>query len=157
MKVFAITVLAILVWLASSASASAELATETVDDIQIPHSLLTDIQMEYQGMAVTTAKKQGNQYILRIDRDTDTSDYQSFNLIYDEYWNQVTKQTMVAPPQPKEEPKKEEPKKEEKKPEAPKPVEQPKPQPEKPQEAPRPPEPKPEPQPEKPPEQEPSE
>lgn len=75
-----------------------------IDGIEIPEEVLIQIQMDHQGYAATKASithRNGQQhYSLRVDRNDDPSDYNSFYLLYDMNWQLVGRENTVAPPPP---------------------------------------------------------
>lgn len=72
-----------------------------IDGIEVPEEILIQIQMDYPGHAATKASKinrNGQElYALRIDRDDNPSDYDSFYLLYNADWQSVGKEDQVAP------------------------------------------------------------
>jgi hypothetical protein len=75
-----------------------------INDIKVPFEVLMYVQTEYQGFAVTEAAqitRDGKQvYRLRVDRDDDSHDYESFYLLYDSNWKLIGKDTIQPPPKP---------------------------------------------------------
>jgi hypothetical protein len=80
----------------------AENVSSMVDDIAVPLDVILYAQTNYQGSAITQARKITRNgkphYSLRVDNDTEPSDYTSFYLIYDEKWQLVGEQKQ-SPPQ----------------------------------------------------------
>ncbi|MDQ3123496.1 MAG: hypothetical protein M3Q14_02345 [bacterium] len=72
-----------------------------LNDIQIPDEILMDIQMEYQGFAVTKATKVNHNgadlYQLKVDRSDIPVDYDGFYLYFDKDWKMVEKEDIDAP------------------------------------------------------------
>lgn len=72
-----------------------------IDGIEVPEEILIQIQMDYPGHAATKASKtvrNGQElYALRVDRDDNPSDYDSFYLLYNSDWQSVGKEDLVAP------------------------------------------------------------
>jgi hypothetical protein len=105
------------------AGATRSYPPSVVDGIAVPFDVDMYVQTQYQGSAITEASKQQRNgaeiYRLRIDRDDDKSDYESFYLLYSLEWKLIGKDTAVPPPKPKAETKVEQPSRqtEEKKPE----------------------------------------
>ena len=79
--------------------------SSVIDDIAVPLEVLNNIQLEFQGYAVTEARKlvrNGQEaYRLRIDRDDDRTDYESFYLTYDKDWFRIGDKEKAAAPRPK--------------------------------------------------------
>jgi hypothetical protein len=75
--------------------------TSTIDGIAVPVESLMQIQMKYQGYAVTKAQqvnRNGKEvYELRVDRDDQTTDYDGFYLFYDKNWKFLDEQKITAP------------------------------------------------------------
>lgn len=86
----------------SQFSAQTYLST-IIDNVPVPYDVLVDVQMKYQGHAVTKVRQitspDGKQlYHLRVDNDDNLGDYDSSYLVYDMGWNLVDKKKMAAPP-----------------------------------------------------------
>jgi hypothetical protein len=79
-----------------------EMPPTIIDDVAIPYDVLMYAQMKYQGYAVTQAgivTINGTQtYRLRVDRDSNPSDFDSIYLLYDMNWQLLGDQKTVAPP-----------------------------------------------------------
>jgi outer membrane biosynthesis protein TonB len=93
--------------------------TSNVDGIEIPMKVLMQIQIKYQGYAVTKAKESNSNgkqaYQLLVDNNDQANDYNGFYLLYDKNWQFLNEQKLPAPPAPKPSPQTQ--------PEAPKPDE----------------------------------
>jgi hypothetical protein len=79
-----------------------EMPPTIIDDVAIPYDVLMYAQMKYQGYAVTQAGIviiNGTQtYRLRVDRDSNPSDFDSIYLLYDMKWQLLGDQKTIAPP-----------------------------------------------------------
>jgi len=77
--------------------------TSLIDDIGVPLDILTAVQVEFQGHAVTKAQQitvNGQPaYQLRVDADDIPDDYDSILLIFDANWKFI-EEKKTQPPQP---------------------------------------------------------
>lgn len=83
---------------------ASDMPTTLIGNIEVPYEILMYAQMKYQGYAVTQASKGFHGgievYRLRVDRDSDPSDYDSFYLLYDMQWQLVGEDKAIAPVAP---------------------------------------------------------
>jgi hypothetical protein len=79
--------------------------TSNVDGIEIPMKILMQIQLKYQGYAVTKAKEASYNgkpaYQLLVANNDQANDYNGFYLLYDKNWQFLNEQKLTAPPAPK--------------------------------------------------------
>ncbi|MDQ3064882.1 MAG: hypothetical protein M3Q36_01275 [bacterium] len=72
-----------------------------LNDIKIPDEILMDIQMEFQGFAVTKAAKVNRNdrelYQLRVDKSDIPINYDGFYLYFDRDWKFVEREDIQAP------------------------------------------------------------
>jgi hypothetical protein len=76
-----------------------------IDDIEVPGEILTDLQLEFQGFAVThavrIARDTRSYYQLQLSRDSNANPYESIYLIYSQAWERTgNTEAPVPPPQP---------------------------------------------------------
>jgi hypothetical protein len=78
--------------------------TNMIDDINVPWEILEYVQMKYEGHAVTKAEKINRfgkeLYKLRVDRDSEATDYDSIALLFDMQWKLVGEEKYAMPPPP---------------------------------------------------------
>lgn len=89
-------------------NATPGMLTNMIDDVNVPWEILEYVQMKYEGHAVTKAEKINHfgkeVYKLRVDRDSEATDFVSIALLFDMQWKLVGEEKYVAPP-PKLQPK----------------------------------------------------
>lgn len=104
MKYLAAIILASAVFIVSSSSAKA--LSETIDNISIPMDVTIGVQLDYQGMAINQAHKEGSNYVLRVDHDSNTNDSNAFYLVYSSNWTLLGQKRVVLQEPPKAQPEK---------------------------------------------------
>lgn len=75
--------------------------SEVIDGIKVPLDIIMYAQLKYQGWAITKASRTMHDgkkaYSLRVDRDSDSTDYKSLYLIYSTKWKLLKVQKMEPP------------------------------------------------------------
>ncbi len=83
---------------------NARLAGETIDGIEVPHDILTAVQLYFQGFAVTQAheiERAGKKaYRLQVGSNSVANDADSFYLNFDDKWKFITQEKFILPPKP---------------------------------------------------------
>lgn len=90
----------------STTPTSSTLATETINNINVPYTILLDAQMVFQGFAVTEARqyrRSGQEvYALRMDNSDTNRSAESFYLLFTTNWQYIGRE-QAPPPAPKSE------------------------------------------------------
>lgn len=83
-------------------NATPGMLTNMIDDVNVPWEILEYVQMKYEGHAVTKAEKINRfgkeLYRLRVDRDSEMTDYDSMALLFDMQWKLIGEEKYATPP-----------------------------------------------------------
>src|SRR5688500_13233028 len=97
MKWIAIILLSIIIALTQTNTARAELAYETIDNIQVPSSVLWGVQGEWQGHIVYSVRPSGSGYEIKVARDGEPHQYPYFYVAFDSNWTHIGTTKHVDP------------------------------------------------------------